>query len=64
MKSNVEQIEILKMTRDLRKISRLIDEGSALAHEGNHKFLSYLLNMAHLEARSLLDGEEKSRTAI
>ncbi len=56
-------IEFAKCKEDekLRELAKAIELASKSATQENHKFLAYLLEMAHIEAKALLDKAEQER---
>ncbi|MCP4933503.1 MAG: hypothetical protein GY927_04700 [bacterium] len=62
MQTKVVEMAKAKDSLDLERIANLIEESSALAYKGDYKFLSYLLNMARMEAQSLSTKQQKSQT--
>ena len=57
-------IEFAKCKEDekLRELARAIELVTKKATQENHRFLAYLLEMAHMEAKTLLLKAEQDRT--
>ena len=62
MQTKVVEMVKVQDSLDLERIANLIEESSALAHKGDYKFLSYLLNMARMEAKLLSTKQQESQT--
>lgn len=61
MANDIIEFAKCKEDENLRELVKAIELVTKKATQENHKFLAYLLEMAHMEARTLLSKTEHDR---
>ena len=62
MANDIIEFAKCKEDENLRELAKAIEVVTKKATQDNHRFLAYLLEMAHIEASSLLSKAERDRT--